>query len=252
MISSNYQGNRTSVISKYDVEEAVMDVCNHLRTKSQKLSITWHEYSEDDLWVEMVACILGSRVSYELAQSCITHLVESEQLDLTKIMDNPSKSEHDISKELSKPIYINGFSGQFTRYPFSVSRAHYIVETATAIYSTITIKQILNECSTEHEARDLITKRCLGIGYKQASLFLRNIGFSANLAILDVHVLRYMTLMNLVEINNAHVVSRKQEYARIERILNEYAFSKDMPVPSLDLAIWVVMRLARREWCICQ
>jgi len=244
--------DKYNLVSKYDIEKAVVDVCDNLYANKNKSIITWRNCSEEDLWAEMVACILGSRVSYELARSCISHLLSTNHLDYTQIIGDPIGSEQKIANELSKSMFSNGNKSRRSKYPFSYSRAHYIVETAIGIYRTTTIKHILSHSISEKEARETISNTCLGIGYKQASLFLRNVGFSRNLAILDVHVLKYMALMDLVEDKNIRTVSRKQEYSKIEKILNDYAVSMNMPVPKMDLAIWVVMRLVSREGCICQ
>ena len=47
---------------------------------------------------------------------------------------------------------------------------------------------------TEFEARKILSDTCTGIGFKQASLFLREIYFAKNLAILDTHVINYMKI----------------------------------------------------------
>ena len=44
----------------------------------------------------------------------------------------------------------------------------------------------------------------------------------------------------------------KQNYIRLEKDLLDYAISKDKPISTLDIAIWVVMRLVQREFIIWQ
>ena len=46
--------------------------------------------------------------------------------------------------------------------------------------------------------RDRLSNLVMGIGYKEASHFLRNIGYTFNIAILDRHILRWMNRLNLI------------------------------------------------------
>jgi len=112
----------------------------------------------------------------------------------------------------------------------------------------LTLKNILDSCRNEYEARDIIVNNTIGIGYKQASLFLRNILYSENLAILDTHIIRYMRLLNMVENELSINLSNKYTYLKLENVLRNYAELKDKSMSSLDLAIWIVMRVLQREY----
>jgi N-glycosylase/DNA lyase len=85
--------------------------------------------------------------------------------------------------------------------------------------------------------------RC-GMGPKQTSLFLRNVGWSWDVAILDVHVLSYMRLSRLASENS---VATLTAYERLEDRLRAYALGRGEPLGRLDFAVWVVMRAASKE-----
>jgi len=86
----------------------------------------------------------------------------------------------------------------------------------------------------------------VGIGPKQASLFLRNIGYAENLAILDTHILKYMKVVGLVP-QILKTVSYSPKYEDIERILINYATKFKESLACLDTAIWIVMRSCWKE-----
>ena len=82
-----------------------------------------------------------------------------------------------------------------------------------------------------------------GIGPKQASMFLRNIGLSHDLAILDTHLLRYLEMQSLLDQERLKVGSLPN-YERTEQVAIKYADSLGYPVGYLDWAIWATMRAA--------
>jgi N-glycosylase/DNA lyase len=84
-----------------------------------------------------------------------------------------------------------------------------------------------------------------GIGPKQASLFLRNTGFGGELAVLDVHVLRFMEYMGLCP-KVPKTVSTLREYEALEQILLGYARGLGWGLQVLDQAIWISMRVAKK------
>jgi N-glycosylase/DNA lyase len=75
-------------------------------------------------------------------------------------------------------------------------------------------------------------------------MFLRNVGASFDLAILDVHVLRFLHLMEVLS-EQPVKVSVLAGYERVEAVVRHYAESMGRAVGYLDWAIWITMRAAR-------
>ncbi len=84
--------------------------------------------------------------------------------------------------------------------------------------------------------REWLVKNIKGIGYKEASHFLRNIGFGKELAILDVHILRNLKKFKVIK-DTPKTLSRKT-YLEIEDKLIKFAKNVDIPVAGLDLLFW--------------
>ena len=97
---------------------------------------------------------------------------------------------------------------------------------------------------TSKEARRRLVE-LPGVGYKQASLFLRNVGYAKNLAILDTHVLNYLVLVGVMQ-SRPRSVSSATIYERIEELLRSHARSLGHSVGCIDVAIWIVMRTLSR------
>jgi len=232
-----------------NIERSILKVCDHIDNKRENLE--WHNFSEEQLWYELVSCILGSQIQYETAKGCITHLIEKKLLDIQKILISPDEVKEKISRELSKPIYPPFVGNKGCRYRYPNSKAKYIVETCLEIYNNKScLRLILDGCSDAHEAREILIKKCMGIGPKQASLFLRNISYCEDLAIIDSHVIDFIRLMELNKKINSRSIVNKSQYLMNEEILLSYADGKDKTLASLDLAIWVVMRLVKKEFVL--
>jgi len=82
--------------------------------------------------------------------------------------------------------------------------------------------------------RDWLVKNIKGLGMKEASHFLRNIGFD-NFAIIDFHIIDILEKNGLIE--RPKTLTEKR-YFEIEDILKKIAKKAEMPVSELDLYLW--------------
>lgn len=211
--------------------------------------LTWRELDEHTLWYELVSCILGSQVSFEHAQAAASHLDSVGLLDVTNIRKISSDLEDNIAHTLSLPIFPPFKSaGLGRKYRYYRVRANHIYRTAELIYGAKnSLKNILTALDDPMTTRSKIIATTVGIGPKQASLFLRNIKYTDDLAILDSHVLHYMILHNFIS-KIPKAISKLKTYELIESILQRYAKDIKFKLSYLDRAIWVVMRVFQQEF----
>ena len=99
------------------------------------------------------------------------------------------------------------------------------------------IKDLLNSLQDPIERRDYFAndKDIKGLGYKETSHFLRNIGFRGY-AILDKHIL--VTLNEIGLINNSKPPANRSKYLEIERKLIDFSREIEIDIDELDLLIW--------------
>jgi N-glycosylase/DNA lyase len=86
------------------------------------------------------------------------------------------------------------------------------------------------------EKRDWLVRNVNGLGYKEATHFLRNIGKNGGLAILDRHILR--TLINLNVIGTIPVSMGRNRYLEIEGRFMSFAENIGIILDELDLVFW--------------
>jgi N-glycosylase/DNA lyase len=236
------------------VERAVLRVAEAIRDQPPRASIVWRE---QELWRELVACILGSGVPYERAAANTASLAATGLLRVTRRAAGGLPGGP-IEFAVTRVLSANSSGLLLTAQEKPLSAGHryprlrggQICESARRIYgSGQSLGTLLRAYTDGWGARTALIAVAAGIGPKQASLFLRNVGHSDSLAILDRHVLRYMALVGIACPISDHQLARIASYHAIERKLDSYASRLGFPLGVLDLAVWVVMRVCAQQDC---
>ena len=87
-------------------------------------------------------------------------------------------------------------------------------------------------------ARQWLIENIKGLGHKESSHFLRNIGFGQDLAILDVHVLRSLKRLGVIDELPKSLSSKK--YLQIEEKVRRFSSKLGIPASHLDLLFWSI------------
>lgn len=119
------------------------------------------------------------------------------------------------------------------KHRFSGMKSKYLVEARKHREIKSHINQLIEK--GQEAVRNDLAQNILGIGMKESSHFLRNIGFF-ELAILDRHILRLMDEYELIE--EIPKALSKKEYLRIEQIFQKLAKEMNMSCAELDLYMW--------------
>jgi N-glycosylase/DNA lyase len=206
------------MLKKVDLDEKFLDTIEELKLSEIRkvISARIDEFKEignkpsKEIFKELCFCILCANYS---AERCIT---------IQSVIGNGflTLSEKNLREELKE----NGY-----RYPNV--RSKYIVE--ARIFQD-SIKYIINSFEDEYELREWLSENIKGIGPKEASHFLRNIGYT-NFAILDFHIIDILIRNGLFEKRKPLT---KREYLEIEEILKKIALKVNLNLAELDLYLW--------------
>jgi len=115
---------------------------------------------------------------------------------------------------------------------FHNNKAAYIVEARKHLDIKSDIMRIAK--SSQQEAREYLVSNIKGLGYKEASHFLRNVGYF-DLAILDRHILRLMREHGLI---GDYGALTPKKYIEIEKVFRSLAHELGMNAAELDLVMW--------------
>lgn len=114
---------------------------------------------------------------------------------------------------------------------FPSARAGYITGARKQMNS---IHHAISHSTDEQKLREWLVGNIKGFGYKEASHFLRNIGFK-NLAIVDFHIMDLLARYGLF--NGARTLGRGR-YLKVEGILTDISRALNMNLAELDLYLW--------------
>ncbi|MEM0160191.1 MAG: N-glycosylase/DNA lyase [Thermoplasmata archaeon] len=117
-------------------------------------------------------------------------------------------------------------------YRFYNKRAEYIIENQKYCDK---IKENLLSLEDSDKRRAWLISNVKGIGYKEASHFLRNIGYK-DMAIIDRHILNILH-------ESGYITSKKinaKKYIEYENILKEIAKKCELDLAKLDLYLWYI------------
>jgi len=101
------------------------------------------------------------------------------------------------------------------------------------------IKEILTNNGIERniiQCREFLLKEVNGYGLKEASHFLRNIGFGEKIAILDRHILKNLAKCGVIKEIPKHL--SKKEYLQIEEEMKKFCKKHNINLEELDLIFW--------------
>jgi N-glycosylase/DNA lyase len=129
----------------------------------------------------------------------------------------------ETKQTLSKKLRQNG-------YRFPNTRAAYITE---AVAYKDTLPSSIQNLDHD-ERREWLVNSIKGLGYKEASHFLRNIGFD-DYAIIDTHILDLLQRYHLIK---KPKTLTKKKYREIELILQDLAKKTNLTLAELDLYLW--------------
>ena len=128
--------------------------------------------------------------------------------------------------------------GKLHRVRFHNKKARYLVGARTLFLNKgrLSIRTPLKNLPDVHACREWLVRDIKGLGYKEASHFLRNIGLGDRIAILDRHILR--NLVHLDVIQDIPASMSRSGYMQIEQKMAEFAREIHIPLAHLDLLLW--------------
>lgn len=199
------------------IKQAHEERRGEIRARLDEFRAVWESGADERLWEEMVFCFFTGGCSARMGLRSI---------------------------EAVRPILLDGTTEQLAaalkgvhRYPNA--RAGYITASREFLqqHCDLRLREKLSGFENDLERRDWLVKekRIKGLGYKEASHFLRNIGLKGY-AILDKHILR--SLAELKIISDPKPPNTRLRYLTIETQLKELARRVAIDFDELDLVLW--------------
>ncbi len=199
------------------IKDIYTEIDKEIKARLTEFKQLFRRGTEEDIFAELVFCILTPQSKAQSCWECV------EILKKKKLLLKGTPKE--IAKEINKARFKN-------------KKAEYIVEARKKFLSggKLNIKSQITQFKNAQKARKWLVNNIKGIGYKEASHFLRNIGFGEEIAILDRHILR--NLKELVVIKKIPLSLSEKKYYEIEKRMKEFSRNVNIPMSHLDLVFW--------------
>ena len=178
----------------------------------------WSQKNDEAIFTELAFCLLTPQSK---AKSCWNAIRLLEEKDI--LLKGKAAS---IKTVLKKGVR------------FHNKKAEYLVNARSLFLKgdRLSIKQTLSGFPDVYACREWLVKNIKGLGFKEASHFLRNIGSGEAVAILDRHILKNLKLLGIIDGIPASLSSTR--YKQIENKMAEFAKKIDIPLSHLDLLLW--------------
>lgn len=176
----------------------------------------WKKADNDKLFTELAFCLFTPQSGARQCWKAVNNLIDKD------LLFNGGWEE--ISSEINIVRFRN-------------NKAKYLTEARDKfICSDTGLRECLDTDSDQFEKRGWLVRNVKGLGYKEASHYMRNIGIGDRLAILDRHILKNMKLLGIIDIIPKNISEKK--YLDLEKKLSGYADKINVPLEHLDFVLW--------------
>ncbi|MFH1288269.1 MAG: N-glycosylase/DNA lyase [bacterium] len=204
------------MVEKGDIAGVVKEIKDLFALKQNEIESRLEEFraayqccENEGIFPELVFCLLTPQSKAKVCWNAVKNLKASGLL-----LDG---NQEQIAKNLRGVRFKN-------------KKAQYIVEARKIFLSE------LSRFSDTYDMREWLVHNVKGIGYKEASHFLRNIGYGKRLAILDRHILKNLRLLGIIKKIPASLP--KKRYLEIEKKVEKFSRGIKIPLDALDLVLW--------------
>jgi len=174
----------------------------------QKRLLEFQQLPEQDWIYDLLFCILTPQSSGKRCWEAIEELKRSQFQNIEVVLAKKTRFHKTKAKHLQQAM---------EKWPEINLQVHTIENPLTL--------------------REYLFKNIKGIGMKESSHFIRNIGKSNNaLAILDRHILRNLAKYSVIK--NPKINLTKSNYLKIEKKFLKFSQEINIPIDHLDLLFW--------------
>jgi N-glycosylase/DNA lyase len=190
-----------------------------IRARLREFRRVWRTASDERLWEEMVYCIFTAGASARMGLRSV---------------------------EAIRPLLATGQQQAMSRalvaagaHRFPNARPGYVVITRAYLQDSFSmlLREQLKSFRDPYARRDWLARepRIKGLGYKEASHYLRNVGFKGY-GILDKHIVRCLAELGVVD--SSKPPTSRNGYLETEDRMRQFAGDVGIDFDELDLVLW--------------
>jgi len=200
-----------------DILEIYSAIQNGIEERLNEFTEVWENETEENLFSELAFCLLTPQSKAKMCWDSICTL-----------------KEKNVLIEGSEEEVLSCLYGVRFKY----KKAKYIIEVRELFkaFGKISVRKEIEKNNCPFEIREWLVENVKGMGHKEASHFLRNIGKGKDLAILDRHILKNLKLIGVIEQIPDSITPSK--YIELEQTMREFSKEIGIPLDHLDIVLW--------------
>jgi N-glycosylase/DNA lyase len=206
--------DRAEILTVQELMDLYNPVKGQIEARLGEFRHIWETASDEDLFRELVFCLLTPQSK---ARTCWKAVQRLERKCMI------SSGEPTVIQE------------ELVGVRFNQRKADYICR-ARLMFCERSLRATLAGFASPAVAREWLVENVMGLGYKEASHFLRNIGLGEDLAILDRHILKNLVLLGVIDLVPSSPT--KRIYQEIEKKMAAFSKKAGIPMGQLDLLLW--------------
>ena len=212
-----------------ELYEIYQNIKSEIDEKEKMCQIVW-DLGDNEIFLKLIFSLCTPQTNAQYAWDAVKILSESGYLH---------QAIHNEVEKQQRIIQISQILSN-TKVRFKKNKSKYIVQAIQRFnsgfpFKTFLINQLKNSKDI-FELRNWLAKNIYGMGMKEASHFLRNIGLGQNVCILDRHILRNLEEYGVIERIPQNL--SKKIYLQIEQEMIKFSKEINIPVFALDYVFW--------------
>ena len=200
-----------------DIREIYRKIKPVIEKRIEEFREIWEKGGEEDIFEELAFCLLTPQSKARICWTAVERMKKNDVLlrgRYEEILEN-----------------LQGVRFKYTKAQNIILAREFFMQEGK-----LSIRDKLKEFSNPWEMREYLVKNIRGIGYKEASHFLRNIGIGETLAILDRHVMRNLRKLGVIKEIPRNLTRKK--YLEIEEKMHAFCEEIGIPLAHFDLLLW--------------
>ncbi|NYT02777.1 MAG: N-glycosylase/DNA lyase [Methanosarcinales archaeon] len=222
--ASDQSASDQSDLEHQNLDQAIQEIVElhaslapQIEPRLRDFQRAWEEGDDEGVFRELVFCLLTPQ---SRARSCWAAVESLTCQGL--VMEGRPEEIHPLLKGV--------------RFKYRKSEYVCLARETFSRDGKLAIKAVISSLGDPAGVRDWLVTNVFGMGYKEASHFLRNVGMGRDLSILDRHILK--NLVRLQVIDEIPSSLTRKTYLGIEERMREFAARIGVPLDHLDLVLW--------------
>jgi N-glycosylase/DNA lyase len=208
---------RAKQATKAELRNLHAKVEKRIAARLEEFAAIGRNASDEQLFAELAFCLFTPQSKAKSCWTAVCRLVD-EDIILCVVPKKLSSRMEGVRFHHNKGRYVTEAQRLFTKR------------------GALRVRESISRFDDPRDLREWLVENVRGMGHKEASHFLRNIGSGANLAILDRHILRNMVALGAMKgmpksiTPNAYLALEKDFLALAKRLR--------IPPDHLDMLLW--------------